>query len=283
MIGRLKRLWRRLRGKDLDVYLKAYLVPGDGQRSSMVLETLRQTNLIAAEECNGPEAGPVLVIAPHPDDEAIGPGGTLIRLVERGLPVTVVFLTDGSVLPESAARRRQEAEASVARIGCRARFLGFPPDAIPLAAAEVLAEVVAEERPAAVMIPFVLDDNDDHRRANQLLLALSLPKAVQPTVWAYQVYTALPVNRVVDITAVADGKVEAIRCHASQMARRDWAHFALGLNAVNIRMIRKPEARYVEAFLALPMDRYQDLCRDYFQKDARPCYLGERYRSRTGA
>src|SRR5579885_3094484 len=44
-------------------------------------------------ESFGPE--PVLVLAPHMDDEVIGPGGTLRRHVEAGAAVTVVFLTDG--------------------------------------------------------------------------------------------------------------------------------------------------------------------------------------------
>lgn len=37
----------------------------------------------------GPPGGPVLVVAPHPDDEAIGPGATLARHADDGDDVRV--------------------------------------------------------------------------------------------------------------------------------------------------------------------------------------------------
>lgn len=265
--------------RDLGFYLRHWLVPGDAIRSSAVLETMRQTNIVMAEESEGPIEGPVLVLAPHPDDEVIGPGGTLISLLQRGVRVTVAFLTDGTNDPNAAAIRREEATASAEALGFQPRFLGLQADAIPLSeGAAQLQRLLAEIRPAALMLPFVLDDNDDHRRTSELLLRIpDLPPELP--IWAYQVYTALPANRAVNITRVADAKAKAIGRHASQMKRRDWAHYALGINAVNIRLLPKQGVRYVEAFLALPAARYVALCESYFGPDAQPCYLGSRYRS----
>src|SRR4051812_14736081 len=40
--------------------------------------------------------GRILVVAPHMDDEVIGPGGTIVRHVRAGSTVAVVFASDGS-------------------------------------------------------------------------------------------------------------------------------------------------------------------------------------------
>lgn len=53
----------------------------------------------------------------------------------------------------------------------------------------------------AIFLPFLPHDHDDHRRVNQLLLAISkeLP-ADSIEVWAYHVYSTVIPNVVVDIT-----------------------------------------------------------------------------------
>jgi LmbE family N-acetylglucosaminyl deacetylase len=89
----------------------------------------------------------ILVLVPHPDDEVLGAGGVLREAVRRGLPVRVVFLTNGDsnewaflayrkrpvVMPGGAlamgAIRHQEALAAAAALGVPARdltFLGYP-------------------------------------------------------------------------------------------------------------------------------------------------------------
>lgn len=57
--------------------------------------------------------GPVLVIAPHPDDEVLGVGGTMARLSDAGAEVHVAIVTTGRApvsppnrLPASGPRPR---------------------------------------------------------------------------------------------------------------------------------------------------------------------------------
>ncbi len=80
-------------------------------------------------------AGRVLAFAPHPDDEAAGPGGVLALHREQRDPVRVVVATDGvSGDPDRrfdasayAALRRAESRAGLAHLGVDdVEFWGFP-------------------------------------------------------------------------------------------------------------------------------------------------------------
>lgn len=70
--------------------------------------------------------GGLVVIAPHPDDEALGASGLLVAAAREGRPVGLVALTDGEGShrrsaewpPERlAARRREEQAAAMAELG----------------------------------------------------------------------------------------------------------------------------------------------------------------------
>lgn len=110
----------------------------------------------------------------HPDDEALLTGGTLARAAAEGHRVVLVIATDGEAglaedAPDAAAlgsRRRIEAEASAAALGCaRVELLGYPDSgssgvprpggfaAVPVAdAAARLAAILREERADALTI-----------------------------------------------------------------------------------------------------------------------------------
>ena len=94
-----------------------------------------------------PRAPRVIVFSPHPDDETVAAGGLIARLARRGLPVRVVFVTNGDGYPHAVeegldvampttsdyvafgALRQREAVAAARKLGLRRgdlSFLGFP-------------------------------------------------------------------------------------------------------------------------------------------------------------
>ena len=153
----------------------------------------------------------VLVIAPHPDDEVLGAGGTIARLASEGEQVTVVIVTRGGpplFKEEFIERGRAEARKAHELLGvAETVYLDFPAarlDEVPhhqLNAA--LLGVVRERRPRAVYLPFRGDIHLDHR-----LVFDSGMVAVRPThgvcvaeVYAYETLSETNWNAGRGITA----------------------------------------------------------------------------------
>ncbi len=103
--------------------------------------------LFSIPELTLDSADRILILAPHPDDETIGCGGVIQKAVGMGVPVRVVFLTNGDsnelsfmlyqkrpeVLPSQAKAmglvREDEAIAAGRSLGLRPEqlsFLGYP-------------------------------------------------------------------------------------------------------------------------------------------------------------
>lgn len=274
MLSKLGRLLGKRTGRAAYRFHLRYWFLPDAELAAGVLATQRPSRALAPELSDGPQAERLTVLAPHPDDEVMGPGGTLIKALARGARVTVICLTDGEPDPAKATRRRAEAQAVAARLGFELVCLGLPAVTLAVnpAAVAALADALRAARPQVLMLPFVLDDNDDHRVASALLDAAAGPAGLDDAleVWAYQVYSALPANVLVPLGDAA-AKAEAIRLYVSQTEVRDWANFALGLNAYNTRLApRRCQDTHVEAFLVLPLADYRDLCRPFFAKPPTP-------------
>src|SRR5688572_31959142 len=105
----------------------------------------------------------VVVIAPHPDDEAIGCGGTMCLHNARGDTVSVVFLSSGELglkdRPKEAAQRIREREAEKAAevLGVTTlKFLRYSDwyvgDASEAAARDV-CQVLRQHTPQMIYLP----------------------------------------------------------------------------------------------------------------------------------
>ncbi|ABK44912.1 LmbE family protein [Magnetococcus marinus MC-1] len=260
-------------------FIKDWLALEDLQSAADAVATLRFKRNLKPIQLDGLPGQRLVVIAPHPDDEMIGPGGSLLLAKARGAEILVVYLSSGSA--DACAIREAEAQQVAAQVGFQCHFMGWLADAIPAhaQAAQQLAAVINGFAPQRLLTTFVLDDHDDHRRANELLMVAHEEGLLSPTLdlWAYQIYTAIISNIVIDITAQSAQKRAAIALYHSQMQQRDWGHFALGMNAWNSRFIATAgQPAYVESFFNLPLGEYVQLCRRYLRD---PCkvYQNPRY------
>src|SRR5262245_56418017 len=172
----------------------------------------------------------VLAVAPHPDDEAIGCGGTLLRHQACGDTVTIAYVTDGrrsralGLGPEEmATRRRQEAAAGAQALRAdHIQWLGLPEgdwDAVQLW--PIIQGVVHTCVPEIVYAPSRVDFHPEHCRVAQALaLALTdLPLEARPRLRVYQVQTPLTrvlCNLVVDTSDVVMECAGALRVYTTQ-------------------------------------------------------------------
>jgi LmbE family N-acetylglucosaminyl deacetylase len=123
-----------------------------------------------------------LVVGPHPDDELLGCGGTLLRRVsERGnvgwLLLTSMAPEDGWMDHQIVERSRQIAEVREG-IGIDVEnlfSLGFPAaglDSVPMKEmVSSISEVFKKFRPKEVLLPYAGDVHSDHRIAFQATAA----------------------------------------------------------------------------------------------------------------
>lgn len=185
----------------------------------------------------------VLVIAAHPDDELLGPGGTLARHTAAGDEVHAVILADGAtsrydeamvgVLAESAERAGKVLGLSSVRVHsfCDQRL-----DTVPVVELTHVVEEHADDvRPALVYTHFPGDANTDHGRVAQAAWIACRPYVVpdvrrfavyetpSSTEWAWPLATStFTPNLFVDVTSSLDTKLDAMSCYPSEL--RDYPH-----------------------------------------------------------
>ena len=204
----------------------------------------------------------VLVISPHPDDEAIGCGGVLCEHVAQGYEVYVVFLTSGEKgghgrsNEETARLREEEARAAAAILGYdRLEFWRLPDGALRATQAVIdrMSVFVATWQPRLLYVPHAGEMHPDHRAAARIVrraLALLNGAVDRPIVRGYEVWTPLQdMDLIVDISPYIETKRAAIRAYKSQCDVLRFDEAVLGLNRYRGEMHSWPGGDYAEVFL----------------------------------
>jgi N-acetylglucosamine malate deacetylase 1 len=106
-----------------------------------------------------------LVIGPHPDDQELGMGGTVARLVEQGHRVHLVDMTSGEPTPLGSPEIRERESAAAAKIlGVQRTQLGLVNRRVThdLESRYKLAAVIRAHKPDALFLPYSPDAHPDH-------------------------------------------------------------------------------------------------------------------------
>jgi LmbE family N-acetylglucosaminyl deacetylase len=175
------------------------------------------------------DGSPVLVLAPHPDDEVFGCGGAIVQSLGAGATVRLVILTDGAAQGDPGIRCAEALEAS-ARLGLGEPELwgladrSLKPDDEHLAGR--LRDLLVGMSPQLVLLPSPAEIHPDHRALAVLVYSLmqsaapgsDLQNALQSTRLAtYEVSAVLRPNVLLDVSEEWETVLSAARAYASQV------------------------------------------------------------------
>ena len=151
---------------------------------------------------------PSIIFAPHQDDETLGCGALIARKRNEGLPVHVIFLTDGSAshtghplvsAGEVSGIRRREALAALAILGvesCAIHFLDEADGTLNNLTADRqaalvgrLAGLIQEIGPGEIFLPCSPDGSSEHDAAFGFIGAALRQAGGRPDIWQYPVWS----------------------------------------------------------------------------------------------
>lgn len=185
----------------------------------------------------------ILIIAAHPDDEVLGMGGTIAKLVKDGNAVDVLIVTDGSSaqyrnsdhLAEIIEAKKKETRNCADVLGIRYIYYGELPDmkldTTPhIRINQVIEDVIDKVQPDTVFTHFWGDVNRDHQEVymstlvavrpvmGQVVKELYCYRVPSSTEWTpNKADTMFMPNVFVEIEQFAEQKYKAFACYSTEL------------------------------------------------------------------
>jgi LmbE family N-acetylglucosaminyl deacetylase len=206
---------------------------------------------VARDETADSACRSALVLAPHPDDETIGCGATILRKVAAGAAVHVLVVTDGrhshrsaALSPEALAElRRKEMAQAAERLGLPAdsvRWAGFEDGTVSRREDElvtVVKKLIAELAPDEVFTTPADEPHPDHAAVGRAARkAANRQRVLEYPVWLWGSWPLRRGDRLGSTLSAAGklaarkavkvstdgflaGKLHALEAHESQLRR----------------------------------------------------------------
>ncbi|MEN6349707.1 MAG: PIG-L deacetylase family protein [Syntrophomonas sp.] len=213
------------------------------------------------------DARNVMVLAPHPDDEVLGCGGSLAWHAQLGASISVVYMTSGEAAgvcydeeKTIGQIREQEASKGASYLGITdLHFLRHKDGELEYSSPSVrqLVNLIGQLQPEIVYAPHAGESHPDHRICHALARAAvvqagksrkpagSVPPWEVRLLLGYEIWSPLSAyNNVMDITEFIDLKLQALSCHRSQQLDYDQA--IAGLN--RYRGVTSGKGAFCECF-----------------------------------
>ncbi len=211
-----------------------------------------------------------LVVAPHPDDETLGCGGTIAKLSDEGAEVHVLIVTKGDELfdQDRVEKGREEAVSAGRHLGVKkVHFADLPSiklDTLPqYTINNKIGEFLGSIQPQTMYVPFYGDVNSDHRIVCHSAAVAARPgKSSVLEIYCYETLSStnwgLPgildtfkPNVYMDITGFIEKKIQAFRIYETQI--KDYPHARSPEQIRNLASLRGSSAglEFSEAFMCM--------------------------------
>ena len=107
----------------------------------------------------------ILIVGPHPDDQELGMGGTIAKLVSQGHDVLLLDMTSGEPTPHGTPEvRAKEAAVAAEVLGVKRTTANLPNRYVEhsIAARHAVAAVIREHQAEILFTPYFEDAHPDH-------------------------------------------------------------------------------------------------------------------------
>lgn len=213
----------------------------------------------------------ILVVSPHPDDETLGAGGTLLKEKQLGHSIFWLNITDMKEeygwAPEKVIHRHNQIE----RVRNFYAFDGFYNLALPttklknIDEGEIIGKIKSvydEVKPEWVIIPGLYDAHSDHHVVFNCCMAaaktfrapyikrITTMEILSETDFGFQNDKFVP-NLFVDISGTLDKKIEAMRIYDTEIEEMPFPRNTENIKALASIRGGQSMCMYAEAFVVV--------------------------------
>lgn len=214
----------------------------------------------------------VIVISPHPDDETLGAGGTLLKHKALGDKIYWLIATrmgeECGYTKREILRRRKEIEVVAEKYGFgevyELGFLTTKMDQFSMREImEKISSVLEKVKPAVIYLPFSNDVHSDHRVIFKASCGCLKPfrypfakkilmmEILSGTEFAPGAGGAFVPDYFVDITNFLDKKLEIMRTYASELGEHPFPRNVDNISALATFRGATAGVKHAEAFMLL--------------------------------
>jgi LmbE family N-acetylglucosaminyl deacetylase len=215
--------------------------------------------------------GKTLVVAAHPDDEVLGCGGLIAKLINQGEQVRVVFIAEGTSCRYEALNKKVQEEIdyrnqcsieALRSLGVSSHnFYNLPCGRLDkepiIEIAKIIEKEISDYMPTTVLTHSSNDVHNDHKITFRAVLQATRPvgkivknllsfEILSSTEWNY--IEAFKPNIFVDVTSTIEAKINAMHCYSSEQPKYPHPRSDKGIRSLASMRGSQSGVEYAEGF-----------------------------------